>query len=182
MSVLWDIRSLKNERGQRLGLLFVFSGAALEVDLLTGFQDWEGFRLFVREAQNAFHGPVAVAVRNINSLPVINSTVGNHVGDQQIKSLADTTRQCFPKQACYVRGPEASLFALRSHGSEAGDCPAQVKERFPGQSQYASAWPRKKRRKLGLRNIGASRTMSRRQTPTSSRIRSRTAVIRRMTP
>ena len=134
-----DIRSLKNEREQRLGLLFVFSDAALETDLLTGFQEWESFQLFIREDQNAFHSPVAVANCDINSLSVINSTMGNYAGDQQIKLLADTMRQCFPKQTYYVRGPEASLFALRSHGSEAEmqDCLAQVKERFPGQLQYA---------------------------------------------
>ena len=134
-----DIHDLKNERGQRLGLLFVFSDAELETDLLTGFQDWDSFQLFVREDQNAFQRPAAVAVCDINSLSVINSTMGNHVGDQKIKLLADTMRQCFPKQTYYVRGPEASLFALRSHGSEAEmqDCMAQVKERFPIQLQYA---------------------------------------------
>ena len=134
-----DIRGLKNERQQQLGLLFVFSDAALETDLLTGFQDWESFQLFVREDQDAFHSPVAVAICDINSLSVINSTMGNHVGDQQIKLLADTMRQCFPKQTYYVRGPEASLYALRSHGSEAEmqDCLAQVREQFPGQLQYA---------------------------------------------
>lgn len=134
-----DIRALKNEKGQKLGQLFVFSDAELETDLLTGFQDWDSFQLFVREDQNAFHRPVAVAVCDINSLSMINSTMGNHVGDQKIKLLADTMRQCFPRQTYYVRGPEASLFALRSHGSEAEmqDCMAQVKERFPIQLQYA---------------------------------------------
>ena len=134
-----DIRGLKNERGQRLGQLFVFSDAVLETDLLTGFQEWESFQLFAQENQDAFHPPAAVAICDINSLSVINSTMGNHVGDQQIKLLADTMRQCFPKQTYYVRGPEASLFALRSHSSEAEmqDCLAKVKEQFPGQLQYA---------------------------------------------
>ena len=134
-----DIRNLKNERGQRLGLLFVFSDAVLETDLLTGFQNWESFQLFVQEDQAAFHSPVAVAICDINRLSVINSTVGTHAGDQQIKLLADTMRQCFPKQTYYVRGPEATLFALRSHSSEAEmqDCLVQVKEQFPGQLQYA---------------------------------------------
>ena len=134
-----DIRGLKNERGQRLGQLFVFSDAVLETDLLTGFQEWESFQLFLQEKQDAFHSPVAVAVCDINSLSVINSTMGNHAGDQQIKLLADIMRQCFPRQTYYVRGPEASLFALRSHGSEGEmqDCLTQVKEKFPGQAQYA---------------------------------------------
>ena len=134
-----DIRSLKNEKEQRLGQLFVFSDAALETDLLTGFQNLESFRMLAKDQQNTFPAPTAVAICDINSLSVINSTMGNHVGDQKIKLLADTMRQCFPKQTYYVRGPEASLFALRSHGSEAEmqDCMAQVKERFPIQLQYA---------------------------------------------
>ena len=134
-----DIRALKNEKGQKLGQLFVFSDAMLETDLLTGFQNWESFQLFAQEDQAAFHSPVAVAICDINRLSVINSTMGNHAGDQQIKLLADTMRQCFPKQTYFVRGPEASLFALRSHSdeSEMQDCLAQVKSQFPGQVQYA---------------------------------------------
>lgn len=134
-----DIRALKNEKGQKLGQLFVFSDAVLETDLLTGFQNWESFQLFAQEDQAAFHSPVAVAICDINRLSVINSTVGNHAGDQQIKLLADTMRQCFPKQTYYVRGPEATLFALRSHSSEAEmqGCLVKVKEQFPGQLQYA---------------------------------------------
>ena len=134
-----DIRALKSKKGQKLGQSFVFSDAELETDLLTGLQNWESFRLFVRDEQNAFHRPVAVAVCDINRLSVINSTVGNLVGDQKIKLLADTMRQYFPKQTYYVRGPEAILFALRSYGSEAEmqDCLAKVKAQFPDQLQYA---------------------------------------------
>ena len=93
-----DIRSLKNEKGQRLGQLFVFSDAALETDLLTGFQDWESFQLFAGSNPNAFPCPTAVAICDINSLSVINSTMGNQTGNQTIKLLADTMRQSFPKQ------------------------------------------------------------------------------------
>ena len=134
-----DIRSLKNEKGQRLGQLFVFSDAALETDLLTGFQDWESFQLFAGSNPNAFPCPTAVAICDINSLSVINSTMGNQAGNQTIKMLADTMRQCFPKQTYYVRGLEASLVALCSHSNEAEmqACMAQVKERFSGKMQYA---------------------------------------------
>ena len=134
-----DIRSLKNEKGQRLGQLFVFSDAALETDLLTGFQDWESFQLFAGSNPNAFPCPTAVAICDINSLSVINSTMGNQTGNQTIKMLADTMRQCFPKQTYYVRGLEASLVALCSHSNEAEmqACMAQVKERFSGKMQYA---------------------------------------------
>lgn len=114
-----DIRSLKNEKGQRLGQLFVFSDAALETDLLTGFQNWESFQLFAGGNPNVFPCPTAAAICDINSLSVINSTMGSQVGDQAIKLLADTMRQSFPKQTYYVRGLEASLIALCSHSSEA---------------------------------------------------------------
>ena len=134
-----DIRSLKNEKEQRLGQLFVFSDAALETDLLTGFQNLESFRMLAKDQQNTFPAPTAVAICDINSLSVINSTMGNHVGDQKIKLLADTMRQCFPKHTYYVRGVEAHLIALCSHSSEAEmqACLEQVKENFPGKIQYA---------------------------------------------
>ena len=134
-----DIRSLKSEKGQRLGQLFVFSDAALETDLLTGFQDWESFQLFAGSNPNAFPCPTAVAICDINSLSVINSTMGNQAGNQAIKMLADTMRQCFPKQTYYVRGLEANLIALCSHSNEAAmqTHMARVKESFSGKIQYA---------------------------------------------
>ncbi|MGN0996769.1 MAG: diguanylate cyclase domain-containing protein [Candidatus Ventricola sp.] len=134
-----DIRSLKNDSGQRLGQLFVFTNAVLETDLLTGFQNWESFQMFARDSQSAFPCPTAVAVCDINSLSVINSTMGNHAGDQEIKQLADAMRSSFPKQTYYVRGVEAQLIALCGHGSESDmqACMSQVKERFAGKIQYA---------------------------------------------
>lgn len=134
-----DIRSLRNDKGQRLGQLFVFSDAALETDLLTGFQNWESFQLFARGNPLAFPFGTATAVCDINGLSVINSTKGNQVGDQQIKQLADAMRACFPKQTYYVRGLDANLIALCSHSSEAEmrACMEAVSERFSGQMQYA---------------------------------------------
>lgn len=134
-----DIRSLKNEYGQRLGQLFVFSDAALDTDLLTGFQNWESFRMFAGSNPNAFPCPTAVAVCDINSLSVLNSTMGNQAGDQVVKELADTMRQCFPKQTYYIRGMEANLIALCVHSSEAEmhRYMARVVEKFPGMLQYA---------------------------------------------
>ncbi|MGN0741519.1 MAG: diguanylate cyclase domain-containing protein [Candidatus Fimadaptatus sp.] len=134
-----DIRSLKNGKGQRLGQLFVFSDAVLETDLLTGFQNWESFQLFVGDNPNAFPCPTAVAICDINSLSVLNSTMGTQAGNQAIKQLADTMRRCFPKQTYYVRGLDANLIALCSHSSEA-DMNArmsQVKESYSGSIQYA---------------------------------------------
>lgn len=134
-----DIRSLKNEWGQRLGQLFVFSDAALETDLLTGFQSWESFLQFVGSDQSVFPCPTSVAICDVNSLSVINSTMGNQAGNQAIKMLADAMRQCFPKQTYYVRGLDANLIAPCSHSNEAEmqSYMAQVKERFSGKIQYA---------------------------------------------
>ena len=134
-----DIRSLKNGSGQRLGQLFVFSDAALETDLLTGFQNWESFQIFARNNHNAFPIHTAVAICDINSLSVINSTMGNQIGNQKIKLLADVMRSVFPKQTYYVRGLEASLIALCSHSSEGQlqECMCQAKEKFPEKMQYA---------------------------------------------
>lgn len=134
-----DIRRLHNKRNQKLGQLFVFSDALLETDLLTGFQNWESFQRFSRDNVNHFACPTAVAICDINSLSIINSTMGNHVGDQKIRMLADTMRQYFPKQTYYVRGLEANLIALCSYSTEAEmkECMLQVKEHFPLKIQYA---------------------------------------------
>ena len=134
-----DIRRLKNEKDQILGQLFVFSDAALETDLLTGFQNWESFQRFAREGKEHFLLPTAVAICDINSLSVINSTMGSNVGNQKIKNLADTMRKYFPKQTYYVRGLEANLIALCNHSSEEEmqKYLAQVKKYFDGNIQYA---------------------------------------------
>ena len=113
-----DIRRLKNEKGQHLGQLFVFSDAALETDLLTGFQKWESFQRFVKERKDSFPPSTGIAMCDINGLSVINSTMGTQSGDQKIRHLAESMRKCFPKQTYYVRGTEAALIALCSHSSE----------------------------------------------------------------
>ena len=70
-----DIKKLKNDNGQMVGQLFVFSNAALEVDLLTGFQNWESFQLYAANNSEIFSYDGFVAVCDINSLSIINSTI-----------------------------------------------------------------------------------------------------------
>ena len=134
-----DIRRLKNEKQQNLGQLFVFSDAELETDLLTGFQNWDSFQRFVKEGSEHFPLPTAVAICDINSLSVINSTLGNTMGDQKIRTLANTMRQFFPKQTYFVRGTEANLIALCVHSSEyeMSKSMSYVDEHFDGKIQYA---------------------------------------------
>ncbi|MDY5023131.1 MAG: diguanylate cyclase [Blautia sp.] len=134
-----DIRRLRNEKDQKLGQMFVFSDAALETDLLTGFQNWESFQRFAREEGDHLACPTCVVICDINSLSVINSTKGNNVGDQKIRFLADAMRRCFPKQTYYVRGLDANLIALCSHTDEEKmqKCMARVIKEFDGKIQYA---------------------------------------------
>ena len=134
-----DIRRLKNEKQQNLGQLFVFSDAELETDLLTEFQNWDSFQRFVKEGSEHFPLPTAVAICDINSLSVINSTLGNTMGDQKIRTLANTMRQFFPKQTYFVRGTEANLIALCVHSSEyeMSKSMSYVDEHFDGKIQYA---------------------------------------------
>ena len=134
-----DMRKLKNSRSQTLGKLFVFSDAALETDLLTGFQDLQSFQMFAKRNPGVFPVPTGVAICDINALSVINSTTGNQNGDREIRLLADAMRSAFPKQAYFVRGQDANLIALLAHNGEAAmsRCMAQVRESFPGSIQFA---------------------------------------------
>ena len=134
-----DVRRLKNNRAQILGRLFVFSDAALETDLLTGFQNWESFQRFAGERGGQFVLPTVVAICDMNGLSVVNSTAGRKAGDQKIRLLADTMRQHFPKQTYYVRGQEANLIALcgRCGEAEVQECLMRVKACFDGKIQYA---------------------------------------------
>ena len=65
--------------------------------------------------------------------------MGNNIGDQKIRQLAETMRESFPKQTYYVRGLEASLIALCSHTTEheLQKCLTQVRDNFNGNIQYA---------------------------------------------
>lgn len=107
-----DIRRLKNEKGQHLGQLFVFSDAALETDLLTGFQEWESFQRFVKERKDSFPPSTGIAMCDINGLSVINSTMGTQSGDQKIRRKDGTDSFVF----CYGRVYYDS--AARSQRSE----------------------------------------------------------------
>ena len=107
-----DIRRLKNEKGQHLGQLFVFSDAALETDLLTGFQEWESFQRFVKERKDSFPPSTGIVMCDINGLSVINSTMGTQSGDQKIRRKDGTDSFVF----CYGRVYYDS--AARSQRSE----------------------------------------------------------------
>jgi len=134
-----DIRKLENKKGRKLGQMFVFSDIALETDMLTGFQKWESFKRLALEESDHFTFPVGVAICDINSLSVINSTLGSQAGDQKIYMLSDAMRKCFPERTYYVRGTDANLIALcsRSSEDEMSVCASKVREVFDGSIQYA---------------------------------------------
>lgn len=134
-----DVKLLINSKNQKVGRMLVFSDAALETDLLTGFQNWDSFQMLAQDEKEHFTYPIGVAICDINGLAVINATLGANVGNQKIKHLAECMRQCFPKRTYFVRGVEANLIAICSHGSEAEmqDCLIQVKELYDGKIQYA---------------------------------------------
>lgn len=135
-----DVRRLKDKKNRVLGQLFVFSDIALETDLLTGFQTWESFKKFVKESPENFVYPTAVAICDINSLSIINSTYGHSVGDQKIKMLADVMRKVFPKTTYYVRGHEANLIALCSGDEERmQEYMMQVKKLYTDDIQYGTS-------------------------------------------
>ncbi len=113
-----DVKKLENKKGHKIGQMFVFTDIALETDMLTGFQKWENFKQLALEKNDHFTFPVGIAVCDINSLSVINSTLGKKAGDQRIRLLAENMRTCFPERAYYVRGTEAHLIALCSRSSE----------------------------------------------------------------
>ena len=134
-----DVRRLDNEKGKKLGQMFVFSDIALETDMLTGFQKWESFKRLAIEEKDHFTFPVGVAICDINSLSTINSTLGNQAGDKEIRTLSDIIRRCFPERTYYVRGTDANLIALCSKSSEEEmfNCLSKVRKLYAGSIQYA---------------------------------------------
>ncbi len=113
-----DVKTLRNERDDRLGLMFVFSDISVETDILTGFQKWENFLPLAREAGEHFAFPVGIAVFDMNSLSVINTTLGKEAGDEKIRQLSLLLKKIFPPETYFVRGSDANLIALCSHTGE----------------------------------------------------------------
>ncbi len=113
-----DVKTLRNEKNDRLGLMFVFSDMSVETDILTGFQKWENFLPLAREAGEHFAFPVGIAVFDMNSLSVINTTLGKEAGDEKIRQLSLLLKRVFPPKTYFVRGTDANLIALCSHTGE----------------------------------------------------------------
>ena len=133
-----DVKILKNDKDCTLGQLFVFSDITVETDPLTGFQKWENFLSLTHEPEEHFAFPVGISVCDINSLSIVNSTMGSAEGNRKIRELSESMRQIFPSGTYFVRGTDAVLIALCSYSSEKEmeGYLSKVSETFSGSMQY----------------------------------------------
>lgn len=138
-SVRCDYRTLKNNRGELMGRLFVLSDASQDTDVLTGFQSWESFQRFAGDNPLSFRHPALVAICDINSLVAINKSFGRSRGDQVIQYLAELMRKCFPKTSYFVRGEDANLIAIcyGKNEEEILECLNRIQEEDIIDIQYA---------------------------------------------
>jgi len=113
-----DFTRLRDNAGKKTGNLFVFTDAAGDTDILTGFQYNEHFKRFVAENPNNFDHPSAVAIFDIIGLGEVNRAFGREVGDQRIRNLVKIIRKHMPADTYYVRGYEANLIAICAHCQE----------------------------------------------------------------
>ncbi len=107
-----DYKVVRNAKQKIIGRLFMFSDAHLSTDILTGFQNWDGFKFYATEHKQELDGDFFVCVGDISQLSFINSTRGHQYGDKKIKELADLGRKYFPKDSYFVRGQDAYLIAF----------------------------------------------------------------------
>ena len=137
-SLRCDVKMLRNEKGAKLGLMFVFSDIAVETDLLTGFQKWENFLPMMREVGEHFIFPVGIAVCDVNSLSVINATRGQDAGNEKIRQMSVLMREIFPPETYFVRGQDANLIAICSRSDETrmAGYAEKVSQSFHGSIQY----------------------------------------------
>lgn len=138
-SVRCDYRTLKNNRGELMGRLFVLSDAAQDTDVLTGFQSWESFQRFAGDNPLFFGYPAVVAICDINNLVAINKSFGRSRGDQLIQYLSELMRKSFPKTSYFVRGEDANMIAI-CYGREEEEileCLEKIQEEENMDIQYA---------------------------------------------
>ena len=107
-----DFRRLRDHRGGVTGNLFVFTDVSDTTDLLTGFQHWEDFKRCAAENPYQFSHACTVTAFDIVGLGEVNRTFGREVGDQRIRNLVKLMRRNLPEDTWFIRGYEATLFAL----------------------------------------------------------------------
>lgn len=134
-----DYKRLKNEKNDLLGHLFMFSDIALETDILTGFHNWESFKVFALKNPDQFNASLAVAILDINALSVINSSFGRNEGDKMIRELSELMRKHFSDDVYFIREHEAHLVAICRNCDEHSmrSCVENIQQEFSGRIQYA---------------------------------------------
>ena len=137
-----DICIIRTKRREVASKLYVFTDVHREVDILTGFNNWESFRELLEENPDSFSRPIAVCVCDINGLTLINKTLGRNVGDQKIQNLANAMKSTFPRDTYFVRGQEATLIALCYHmyEKEALRYLTQIAQKCDVKVQYAASY------------------------------------------
>lgn len=134
-----DYKVVRNSEKEILGYLLMFTDAAAETDILTGFQNWDSFQTFAENDPHQFSVFGYVVILDINALAVINSTFGRDEGDKRIKDLSDIMQMNFPNGTYFVRGHDAHLIAICDEMEE--DSLRKIVEkisfRFNGSLQYA---------------------------------------------
>lgn len=117
-SVRCDYSRLRNRHGAVTGNLFVFTEAAADTDLLTGF----AFSKYLRRelaAESSLEGqPFAAAVFDIMGLLEINRAYGRETGDRCIRELAKLIQAEMPEGSLFARGHEADLIVYCPGRSE----------------------------------------------------------------
>ena len=134
-----DYKFLSGQQGESCGYVFMFSDIAIETDILTGFHNWESFKVFANRNPSQFKPPIAVAILDINSLSMINSSFGRNVGDRLIRELSVVMKKHFPEETYFVREHEAHLVAICRNTTEQlmKETVEKVRDNFSGNIQYA---------------------------------------------
>lgn len=134
-----DYRLVRNKRNRIIGRMFVFTDAAQEVDLITGFTNWESFKRLVVNNIDAHPMDMTMIVLDPNRLALINSLYGYSFGNNVIRELADLMRRHFPANTYYVRGLDAHLIASVYYLSneQIEDRIKMIQQDFSGSFQYA---------------------------------------------
>lgn len=113
-----DYTCMKDKKGRVTGSLYAFTDTMDEIDILTGFQEWEPFKRFVLEKPENFSHPTSVVVFDLNGLGEINYRFGREEGDRRMRMLANALRKHMPEDSYFVRGYDAYLLAVCYHYKE----------------------------------------------------------------
>ena len=134
-----DYHPAIGKQGIQIGRIFVFSDATQEMDYLTGFHGWEGFKKIVELNENNHPQHMCLVVFDPNKLSLTNTILGYEAGNRKIRQLADLIREHFPKGSYFVRGVGAELIVALYHANKEDivESVRRIREAYDGTFQYA---------------------------------------------